>query len=1053
MITLNLLRYFQGDSFFKKILSIRMKHFTILLLVVTSFGAIAQTGQLTINRVSQMPDLPAPYEMRNWKDVAIKYDQFIYVDAHAGDHFPLIGTRTPFNYLSLTPIALDTYIGSPSTTQAEGINILPSIVGATLMGINKSNQGGTNWVEKTKEFFNRTNGQNVYLNGSNAASGGDWWYDVMPNIFFYQLYSQYPSIPDYQQQFTSVADRWLAAVNAMGGKSAPWTVPQMNYRAWNLATMTGNTNDVLEPEGAGGIGWLLYHAYLETGEKKYLNGAQQSLEFLSTLTANPSYELQLPYGAFIAAKMNAEQGTSYNLPKILNWCFDRGPLRGWGVIKGQWDGKDVSGLIGEANDGGNDYAFALNGFQQAAALIPIMKYDKRFTRDLAKWTLNLANASRFFYRPYPSSQDDFAWSSANDPDAVIAYEALKEHDGHNSNLPLRATGDAKRNGWAATNLGLYGSSSVGYMAAVMETTDVSGILLLDVNKTDFFLKDAYPTYALYNPHTSDKIVTLNLPTGSHDIYDAISQTTLASGVSGTTTVTVKADEALLLTYVPAGTLLIPDDGKLYANGWVIDHHYGYDFTPEVRIKSLAVSNTFVEYGKAIPVFLTMENVQAGATYTWHDDEGNEGTFTTPVFTWTSPSINGENTLVVEVVSGGKLVTDSIIFKVVESIPVISSITTNDSWHATGSQVVFTCNVTDGVNPISQLDFEWTFSAGSAISQSAATFTWEAPATEGIYSITCKITDQEELTAERTINVLVKHTGSGETPAYAYYPLDGNVKDFSGNGRDATFAGVTSVADARNEAGRAYLFDSGTDIILRANDGSLNFQDKITLSFWVKLSSIPEESFVLSHGSYEERWKVSVTPSGRLRWTVKTNTETLDLDSSFPLALNQFYHFTVVYSGYSMELYADGELDTFSKHSGSMETTSKPLTFGRKDSDETNYYLRGVLDEVRIYNAIVPPDEISALKDKWSEVVTGVERELENILVYPNPTERNFVLHNATQTTLTGIQLFDVNGRSIDFEASQNQNDVMIMVQSPLKGIAILKLQSGKGVVYRKIFFK
>lgn len=1033
-----------------------MRYFASHIFLLITVCATAQTGQLTINRVSQMPDLPSPYVMRNWKDVTIKYDQFIYVTPQSGTYLPLIGTRTPINYPALTPIALDTYVGSPSATQAEGINIIPSMVSATLVGIDKANQSGINWVGKTKEFYNKTNGQNVYLNGASTTSGGDWWYDVMPNIFFYQLYSQYPSISDYEQQFTSVADRWLAAVNAMGGNATPWTVPNMNYRAWNLITMTGNTDGVLEPEAAGGIGWLLYHAYVKTGEKKYLDGAQQTLEFLSALNANPSYELQLPYGAFIAAKMNAEQGNSYNIPKILNWCFDRGPLRGWGAIKGQWDGKDVSGLIGEANDAGNDYAFALNGFQQAAALVPLIKYDKRFARDLAKWTLNVANASRFFYRPYPTNQDDFTWSSTYDPDAVIAYEALKERDSHNSNIPLNATGDAKRNSWAATNLGLYGSSSVGYLAAVVETTDVEGILLLDVNKTDFFLEVAYPMYALYNPHPTVKIVTLTLPAGSHDIYDAISQTTLATGVSGTTTVTVKADEAILITYVPTGTTLIPTEGKLYANGKIIDYHYGYDFNPPLRIKSIAVNNTNVEFGQQIPVFLTVENAGGDVSYSWHDDEGSEGTFTTSAFTWIAPALTGENILVVEVTSGGKLVTDSITFNVVESIPeppVISSITTTNAWQEIGSQVVFTCNVTDDEDELSELDFNWTFSGGALVSQAGNTFTWQAPAVEGIYIITCEVTDQDALTTDLELPVLIKQSSSGETALFAYYPLDGNVKDYSGNNRDALMSGVDETTDARGEAGKAYLFNSGTDNISVAHSPSLNFQDKITLSFWVKLNSLSEESFILSHGSWEQRWKVSVTPNARLRWTVKTNIDTHDLDSSFPIQLNQFYHFTVVYSGYSMELYANGELDAFSAHAGMMNTTMKSLTFGRKEEGVENYYLRGVIDEVRIYNAIVSPDEILTLKDTWNETVTGVEVDLENIQVYPNPAEKNFFLRNATLTQIRSMQLIDVNGRSIDFEVSQVQGDVKVSVNSPLTGVAILRLQSGKGVYHRKIILK
>jgi hypothetical protein len=1033
-----------------------VKKSSLIVFVMCSFSAFSQVGQLAIPRVQQMPDFPSPYLMRDWKDVSVKYDQLVFSGA-TGQYLPLFGIKPEgINYPELQPILLQTYVGTNTNNQAEAINIIPALVGASLNNINKSNQAGTNWVDKAKDFFNKANGQNVYLNSYSTISGGDWWYDVMPNIFFYQLYTQYPATIDYNTQFTTVADRWLAAVHAMGGSTSPWDMPDMNYRAWRLSNMTGVSDGVKEPEAAGGIGWLLYHAYLETGEKKYLNGAQMSLEFLSSLTSNPSYELQLPYGAFVAARMNAEQGTSYDVSKILNWCFDRGPLRGWGVIIGQWDGKDVSGLIGEANDAGNDYAFALNGFQQAGALVPLIKYDKRFTRDLAKWTLNVANASRFFYRPYPTNQDDLAWSTTNDPDAVIAYEALKERDSHNGNIPLNATGDAKRNNWAETNLGLYGSSSVGYLAAVVATTDVEGILLLDVNKTDFFLENAYPTYALYNPHATDKVVTLTLPPGSHDVYDAISETTLVTGASGTTTVTVKTDEAVLLTYVPAGTTLTPDEGKLYANGRIIDYHYGYDFAPPLRIKSLAVNTTNVEFGQPIAVFLTVENAGGDASYTWHDDEGSEGTFTIPGFTWTAPAISGENVLVVEVTSGGKLVTDSITFTVVESIPeppVISGITTENSWQATGSQVVFTSSVTDDEDGINDLDLEWTFSGGTFVSQTGATMTWQSPDAEGVYLITVDVTDQDGLTASRTLEVLVKQPGSGDTPAFAYYPLDGDVLDYSGNNRDAEMSGVDETTDARNEPGKAYLFNSGSDIISVDNDASLNFQNKITLSFWIKLTGLTEESFILSHGSWEQRWKVSVTPTGRLRWTVKTGSATRDLDSTFPLTLNQFYHVAVVYSGYSMELYADGELDAFLMHSGSMGTTSNSLTFGRKDAGEANYYLRGVIDEVRIYNTIVPPDEILTLKDKWNETITGVETDFEKMQVYPNPAHRIFFLRSINLTRVRGIHLYDANGRSVDFEARQLQDDVKVSVNIPTTGVLILRLQSRKGVYHRKIILK
>ena len=148
------------------------------------------------------------------------------------------------------------------------------------------------------------------------------------------------------------------------------------------------------------------------------------MEFLNSLTTNPSYELQLAYGVYVAARMNAELGTNYDIQKLINWCFDIGPLRNWGAIVGTWGGYDVHGLIGESID--NDYAFAMNTFEQVGALVPLVRYDDRFARAIGKWVLNAANAARLFYTNYlpDNHQDSEDWAHQYDPNSYIAHEAI-----------------------------------------------------------------------------------------------------------------------------------------------------------------------------------------------------------------------------------------------------------------------------------------------------------------------------------------------------------------------------------------------------------------------------------------------------------------------------------------------------------------------------------------------------------------------------------------------------------------------------------------------------
>jgi len=237
-----------------------------LLLILFSLPAFSQTGQLNVPRIDLMPDLPAPLQIRDWNKVTYDYDSLAFNLDKTGQYFPLarLGEMGQFNYADNIPAFLDSYVGAADhPDQAEGINILPAIVGASLNGIDKSNQYGKNWVAMAKDFFNLQNGQNVYLNSYSTTSGNDWWYDVMPNVYFYQLKSIYPNAaPEFIPQFTTIADRWNTCVRQLGGSTTPWTLPNMNYRAFNLASGLPLSTGVPEPESAGSIGWLLYNAYL-----------------------------------------------------------------------------------------------------------------------------------------------------------------------------------------------------------------------------------------------------------------------------------------------------------------------------------------------------------------------------------------------------------------------------------------------------------------------------------------------------------------------------------------------------------------------------------------------------------------------------------------------------------------------------------------------------------------------------------------------------------------------------------------------------------------------
>ncbi|MCK5344871.1 MAG: hypothetical protein KAR20_15780, partial [Candidatus Heimdallarchaeota archaeon] len=63
----------------------KLFHFIFLFLYGTVFAQ-----QIDIPRIEQMPNQPEPYEMRDWKQVAIDYDNFIFDFTKTGDYLPIM---------------------------------------------------------------------------------------------------------------------------------------------------------------------------------------------------------------------------------------------------------------------------------------------------------------------------------------------------------------------------------------------------------------------------------------------------------------------------------------------------------------------------------------------------------------------------------------------------------------------------------------------------------------------------------------------------------------------------------------------------------------------------------------------------------------------------------------------------------------------------------------------------------------------------------------------------------------------------------------------------
>lgn len=971
----------------------RKKH--LATIFITSVFILATklsfAQQVSIARIDQMPDFPQPYLMRNWKAVAQQYDSLVFNMELQGQYLPFVFFRQQsINYPDNPSFGLHTSVGTTHPTSGEAINVIPAVVGATLSGIDKSNQFGQNWALMCQEFFNKRPEENIYLNHPVTSSGIDWWYETMPNIFYLQLKSLYPEINVFDEQLEPMASQWFRALQHMGASATPWTVPEMNYRAWKMSTMSPITSGVPEPEAAGAIAWIMYQTYQITGIEDYRMAAEWALEYLDNLTVNPSYELQLPYGVYTAARMNAEIGTTYDIEKMLNWVFDRGHLRGWGTIVGNWGGFDCSGLVGEANDQGNDYAFAMNGFQHAAALVPMIRYDKRFATAIAKWILNLANASRLFYSKYlpPDFQDNWSWAATYDPNSVIAYEALREVKHGKSPF---ATGDAIDGGWSLTNLMLYSSSHVGYMAALIDTTDVEGILLIDLLKTDFYHAPAYPSFLLYNPHTETKVVTLPLPDGIFDVYDALSGTVILYSQSGQSMLQVEATSSTMPVLIPAGSVIIEEGRKSLVNGIVIDFNNGNIITNHPpRIKSLGTHSTLVEINIETHIYSTAsDNDDDLLTYQWWlNGEPQEGG-SVYNFIATEPGLY----LVSCKVSDPSGLSDSatIIIEAVEKImfaPDIVMLKATPRKCEPSQTINLQCLAIDANGD--SLSYVWHDFHGQLIGNTNEVI-YIVPALSGNYYVYCTVTDTDGLSTSDSLLIMVREfptSPAGEL--VARYPLYGNALDVSQNQLHGTAGGgVFWGNNAAGEPQKSACLNGTSAHISLPSDPLFNYTQAMSLAFFIKIEQFyGREQYIVSHGSWQNRYKVSIS-GNRIRFTVNTTNGIFDLDSEMIPEAGKWYHITAVYDGKDAELWVDARLDNFIMHTGSIQTSTLNPVIGQHLPGNNDYNFHGCINNVSFYNYALLPAEIES--DMQSGLFEILNRKKHNsLIIFPNPVNKSSI---------------------------------------------------------------
>jgi len=233
---------------------------------------------------------------------------------------------------------------------------------------------------------------------------------------------------------------------------------------------------------------------------------------------------------------------------------------------------------------------------------------------------------------------------------------------------------------------------------------------------------------------------------------------------------------------------------------------------------------------------------------------------------------------------------------------------------------------------------------------------------------------------------------------AWYPFNGNANDSSGNGNNGTNYDATLTNDRFGNPNSAYLFNGSSNYILVNN--SATFPDTaITTAFWFNRNgNAPTslENYICKETSfstylYSDSTLVSQVWKGTAgvwsEWSTGNYKVSDDTDWIF-------YASTFSNSTKLVNIYINGVLVnsiTETDPTAIVRSSTNPLYIGRNGSSSV-YYIKGKLDDIRIYNRALDSSEIQLLHHEGGRVPTDVKGQIAIELPgeyrlaqnYPNP---------------------------------------------------------------------
>ena len=294
------------------------------------------------------------------------------------------------------------------------------------------------------------------------------------------------------------------------------------------------------------------------------------------------------------------------------------------------------------------------------------------------------------------------------------------------------------------------------------------------------------------------------------------------------------------------------------------------------------------------------------------------------------------------------------------------------------------------------------------------------------------------------SILISLHSSGQDIAkglVAYYPLNGNAKDLSGNGYDGEVYGATPTTDYLGKNNNAMLFNGSNNYISIPSKAINNLKEG-TISFWINLYD--NKSGTILAKQHDGVNSISVLgvgyiPSqqtsnieGRLSYHLSNSSSTNGI--LYEIESYKFCNVVLSFNSEKINFYVNGILKSSYNGNYNIPNDNNPTstTIGAWLNGGGGKFLNGKLDELRIYNRMLANEEVILLfgKETSNEIVNKTpvvqdETKSKNELTTNQDAEEWYFENNPSKKYYfsrindSTFKIKDQNGNSISVKKPYN----------------------------------